>query len=125
MRRVMLMLAAMAVMVSLFAAAAYAADTYGTSAGETLFESERNDKILGRQGGDDIYANLFGPNGELDETSADRDVAEGNRGADYISVRDGDGLDTATGGEGRDVCWGDPNDELDCEVENGETNPIN
>jgi hypothetical protein len=125
MRRVMLMLAAMAVMVSLFAAAAYAADIYGTRAGDILLESQRKDKIFGREGGDEIYASLFGISGEMADTGPDRDKAFGNRGGDYIDLRDGDGRDTAIGGEGFDECWGDVganvggDDELDCEVENG------
>jgi RTX calcium-binding nonapeptide repeat (4 copies) len=125
MRRVTLMLAAMALIVSLFAAVAYAADIYGTDKGETLFESEEDDVIIGRQGGDDIVASLYGPKGELRNTPADRDVGEGNRGDDRIFATDGDGQDVATGGEGHDKCWGDPGDELDCEVENGQPNPLN
>lgn len=128
MRRVMLMLAAMVVMVSLFAAAAYAATIYGTSASDVLLESQLRDKIFGREAGDEIFASLFGPNGEIADTAADRDKAFGNRGNDYIDLRDGDGRDTAIGGEGRDECWGDtgPNpDELDCEVENGVETLIN
>jgi hypothetical protein len=115
MRRVMLMLAAMAVMVSLFAAAAYAANIDGTNQRETLVESDLDDNIHGRQGGDFIAAYLW--NGE-------RDVAFGNRGADEIVVDDGDGQDTAIGGRGYDECWGDPNDELDCEEENGAPTPV-
>jgi hypothetical protein len=132
MRKVTLMLAAMAVMVSLFATAAYAAAIYGTSDSDLLLESQLKDKIFGRQAGDDIYASLFGPTGELADgkfTDPDRDKAFGNRGSDYIDLRDGDGKDTAIGGEGRDVCWGDTRpdnpDELDCEVENGVETLIN
>jgi hypothetical protein len=125
MRRVMLMVAAMAVMVPLFAAVAYAATIYGTSNGDVLIESQLRDKIFGREAGDDIYASAFGPTGEIADTNPDRDKAFGNRGGDYIDLRDGDGRDTAIGGEGFDECWGDVganvggDDELDCEVENG------
>ena len=47
MRRVTLTLAAMAVMVSLFAVAAYAADIVGTDLDDFLKESQRNDQING------------------------------------------------------------------------------
>jgi hypothetical protein len=125
MRRVTLMLAAMALIVALFAAVAYAADIVGTDKGETLFESEEDDAIIARQGGDDIVASLYGPQGQLKSTPADKDVAEGNRGDDRIFATDGDSQDVATGGEGHDRCWGDPGDQLDCEVENGQPNPLN
>jgi hypothetical protein len=108
MRRVVLMLAAMAVMVSLFAAAAYAANIEGTSAGEILIESERNDMIKGRGGDDLIDAQFF-----FDE--GDRDVVYGNAGDDEIGVEDGDNRDTVYGGRGDDVCFGDPGDELNCD----------
>jgi Ca2+-binding RTX toxin-like protein len=115
MRRVMLMVAAMAIMVSLFAAAAYAADIWGTDANDTLLESKQDDKIFGRQGDDDIFATIY---------SGDKDVVEGNRHDDIIRVDDGDNQDTAIGGEGFDKCWGDGGDELDCEKVNGAPNPF-
>jgi opacity protein-like surface antigen len=108
MRRVVLMLAAMGLMVSLFAAAAYAANIEGTSAGEILIESERNDTIKGRGGGDLIDAQFFFDVG-------DRDVVYGNPGNDEIGVEDGDNRDTVYGGQGNDECFGDPGDELHCE----------
>jgi RTX calcium-binding nonapeptide repeat (4 copies) len=106
MRRVVLMLAAMGLMVSLCAAAAYAANIEGTSAGEILLESDLNDTIKGRGGGDIIDAQIF---------SRDRDVVYGNPGDDEIGVEDGDNRDTVYGGQGDDVCFGDPGDELHCE----------
>jgi Ca2+-binding RTX toxin-like protein len=106
MRRVMLMLAAMVLMVSLFAAVAYAATIVGTRGGDQLFESDRKDTISGRTGKDFIDARMF-----VDDT----DEANGNRGADIIRVDDGDGLDTVHGGMGIDACVGDFGDELDCE----------
>jgi Ca2+-binding RTX toxin-like protein len=109
MRRVTLMLAAMALLVGLFAAAAYAATITGTPQPETLLESNRGDTISAFRGNDLIRAGFYG-----NET----DVAWGNRGSDEIRVRDGDGLDTATGGPGNDVCFGDPGDVLRCETEN-------
>ena len=107
MRRVTLMLAAMAMMVSLFAAAAYAATIVGTDQPERLFESDLNDTIAGRAGGDTIDASEF---------AGDTDKVNGNRGADTINVADGDAFDTVQGGKGDDDCIGDAGDELDCET---------
>ena len=125
MRRVMLMLAAMAVMVSLFAAAAYAATIYGTNEPEKLLESDLNDKIFGRQGGDKIFANLYGPDGYFRATDPDRDKAYGNRGPDYINATDGDDEDYVDGGRGHDECFGDEDDVfVDCEEVNGASVPL-
>jgi|SRR5215212_1120735 len=107
MRRVTLMLAAMALMVSLFAAVAYAATITGTSKSEILLESDRNDAIYGRAGADIIDAKIY---------VGDRDLVKGNRGSDTIYVDDGDNRDTAIGGKGFDRCFGDPGDKLECEV---------
>jgi Ca2+-binding RTX toxin-like protein len=106
MRRVTLMLAAIAVMVSLFAAAAYAAQIEGTKFSDELYESDRRDWIAGRTGGDEIHAEDF---------DDDTDNVHGNRGNDTIYVNDGDDLDKAIGGRGFDTCYGDPFDDLDCE----------
>jgi hypothetical protein len=108
MRRGTLMLAAMAVMVSLLAAVAYAATIEGTRQSETLQESNLNDTIFGRGGRDFIDARTFGN---------DTDRANGNAGNDLINVTDGDGLDTANGGKGVDTCHGDTVAELNCENE--------
>jgi Ca2+-binding RTX toxin-like protein len=108
MRRVTLILAAMAVMVSLFAAAAYAAQIEGTVRGETLRESDQNDWITARAGDDFVYADFDGD---------DTDRVRGNRNNDTIYVDDGDDLDHAIGGRGNeDVCFGDPGDDLDCDI---------
>jgi Ca2+-binding RTX toxin-like protein len=123
-RRVMMVLAAMAVMVTLFAAAAYAATIEGTSQGDILLDSQLNDTIFGRGGGDEIRADAFGLEGFLtcgDPPApcdgADTDVAKGNAGSDFINVDDGDTRDTATGGDGNDFCVGDTLAELNCENE--------
>ena len=116
-------MATMAVMVGLFPAVGYAATIEGVSQGSTerpncsglepncerLQESSLDDTIFGRGGPDFIDANDF---------TDDTDVANGNGGNDDISVRDGDALDTANGGRGDDTCFGDPGDELNCEVVN-------
>jgi Ca2+-binding RTX toxin-like protein len=103
MRRVTLLLAAMAVLVTLFAAAAYAATIEGTGQSETLLESDLDDTIFGGGGFDDIFADRF---------RADRDVANGNAGNDEIDAFDQDDLDTLNGGYGYDLCRGDPGDEF-------------
>jgi Ca2+-binding RTX toxin-like protein len=119
MRRGTLMFAAMALMVALFAAVAYAATIQGTNDNDILLESQLNDTIFGRTRGDAIFADIFGP---ASGDPADRDVAKGNKGPDFIRVDDGDGRDTANGGLGNDTCFSDPNDTLiSCETENPET----
>jgi Ca2+-binding RTX toxin-like protein len=108
-------------MVSLFAAVAYAATIEGTSEGETLQESNKNDTIFGRQGNDTILAQRFTP---------DTDVAKGNLDNDIINVKDGDVSDTAAGGDGTDTCYTDvgataaTSDQVSsCEVLNPATPP--
>jgi Ca2+-binding RTX toxin-like protein len=115
MRRVMLMLAAVAMMVSLFAAVAYAAEIQGSDNDETLNESQRNDQIAGHKGEDIIVANFY----TLAQTPGglgDTDKAKGNRGDDTINTQDGDGRDTINGGRGIDTCVADAGDEVkNCE----------
>jgi Ca2+-binding RTX toxin-like protein len=110
MRKVTLMLAAVAMMVSLFAVVAYAAEITGTGNSDDLYESNRNDTIFGHRGDDEIFARRF---------EGDKDVVNGNRNDDYINVADGDGLDTADGGLGQfDTCIADSGDDvIDCEAE--------
>jgi hypothetical protein len=117
-----MMLAAMAVMVLLFAGVALAAAIEGTSAFDILVDSNGNDTMFGRGAGDILDAGAFGPDGFLLNTDPERDVANGNAGNDLISVDDGDGRDTANGGNGNnDICFSDPNDDLiSCEQENPE-----
>jgi hypothetical protein len=102
----MLMLAAMAVMVSLFAVVAYAAEIQGTDNDETLVESERNDTIAGHRGEDTIDAGFYG----IDATPGDDgdvDLVKGNRGEDTLDAVDGDGDDKINGGRGFDECTAD------------------
>ena len=106
MRRVTLILAAVAMMVSLFAVVAYAAEIQGTDNDETLIESERNDTIAGHRGEDTIHAGFY----DLDATPGDQgdvDLVKGNRGDDTIDAVDGDGLDKINGGRGFDECTAD------------------
>ena len=83
MRRVTMMLAAIAVMVPLFAGVAYAATIEGNVDSEILIEGNLDDTIFGRGGGDDIHADAFGPQ---QESSADTDRVNGNAGNDEINV---------------------------------------
>jgi hypothetical protein len=116
MRRVALMVAAMALMVALFAAVAYAATIEGTNNNETIIETERNDQISGRGGNDDINAGFYDI-GQTPGGLGDTDKVKGNRGDDFIDLVDGDNRDTANGGRGIDECVGDPGDELkSCEL---------
>ena len=77
-----------------------------TDKNDTITETNRDDKIAGRAGGDNIDASEF-----MDDT----DKVNGNLGADEIDVADGDNLDTVMGGKGDDICVGDAGDELDCD----------
>ena len=108
MRRGMMLLAAIAVMVALFAAAAYAATIDGTQAPDKLFESNRNDVMNGGAGADRLIAKRFFP---------DVDQLRGNSGRDFLNAEDGDEGDILNAGEGgQDVCMGDERDQyIDCE----------
>jgi Ca2+-binding RTX toxin-like protein len=117
MRRVTLMLAAVATMVSLFAVVAYAAEIQGTDKADFLTESQRNDKIYGHSGPDSINAALEQPAETLQANDGDRDWVKGNKGSDNINVADGDDDDWVSGGKGNDTCTGDLGDNLDCELE--------
>jgi hypothetical protein len=137
MRRVTLVLAAVAMMVSLFAVVAYAAEIQGTEKRDLLTESQRGDTIKGLERGDDICAGpppsqslLFCSPGYSEANTStgrgDRDRAHGNKGNDNINVMDGDGKDIAWGGKGIDRCWydtanvGDGGDKtFGCEFING------
>ena len=116
MRRVTLIVAAMAMMVSLFAVVAYGATIRGTNESETLIETEMDDQIAGHRGDDDILAGFY----DISQTPGglgDTDMVKGNRGDDFIDVVDGDLRDSANGGRGIDECVGDPGEELkNCEL---------
>ena len=55
----------------------------------------KHDRIVARGGRDLVLANKY---------TADTDVVSGGGGDDKINVADGDNLDTANGGKGRDIC---------------------
>jgi hypothetical protein len=116
MRRVTLMLAAVAMMVALFAVVAYAADLQGTVNSETIIETQRNDRIAGQRGEDDLLAGFYARE-QTPRGLGDTDMVKGNRGDDFIDVVDGDTRDTANGGRGIDECVGDPGEDLkNCEL---------
>jgi Ca2+-binding RTX toxin-like protein len=125
MRRVMLVLAAMAMMVALFAVVAYAADIQGTENNDFLNESQRGDTIKGLAGNDEVDAGFYNRS-QTPLGLGDRDRVHGNSGDDFIDLVDTDGKDIAWGGEGKDDCFGDTTDVGDggdkffgCEFING------
>ena len=95
MRKTGMMVAMVAVMVALFATAAYAATIEGNNRNNTLFETAGDDIIRGFGGDDVIDANNF---------SGDRDVLRGGFGNDTLLANDGDTLDSVFGGPGFDTC---------------------
>jgi hypothetical protein len=108
MRRGTMLLAAIAVMVALFAAAAYAATIDGTQAADKLYESNRNDIMNGGANADRLIAKRF---------FDDVDQLRGNSGRDFLNADDGDEDDILNGGDGgQDKCIGDELDEfIECE----------
>jgi hypothetical protein len=116
MRKVTLMLAAVAMMVSLFAVVAYAAEITGTSQDDNLNESQGNDEISGHAGSDDLDADVYNIN-QTPAGNGDTDVVKGNRDDDFIDASDGDGRDTVNGGRGVDECLADSGDDVtNCEL---------
>jgi len=115
MRKVTLMLAAVAMMVSLFAVVAYAAQIDGTLLDDIIKETPRNDQISGRAGDDNIDASFSNKNA-TPAGAGDVDHVKGNKGEDTINVDDGDNLDTADGGKNTDTCDADGGDNvINCE----------
>ena len=118
MRRLMIMVALVALLVGVFAAAAYARTftctddpCYGTSSPDVINERPAAgvpDDIFGRAGGDTIDAGI---------SFDDEDILHGQKGRDTLYSDDGDDLDTVYGGAGADICYVDPGDSpIGCEV---------
>lgn len=109
MRKLMLVIALGVVLVPLFAAVAMSAEGQliqcrntlpctGTRGDDKILErigDGKNDRILPVGGDDLVLANKY---------TNDEDVVTGGGGRDRINVADGDKLDTANGGKGRDLC---------------------
>jgi hypothetical protein len=107
-RKAPMLLAAIAVMVALFATAAYAATIMGTDQSDKLFESQRADTISGLRAADTLRAKQF---------AFDTDKLYGGKGKDLLNARDGDDRDTLDGDEGTDKCVGDQGDTyISCEL---------
>jgi len=116
-RKLLLVVALVAVMVPLVGAAALAADQliqcrsipcYGSGNDDKILErigNGKDDKIYARGGHDLILANKYGN---------DKDIIRAGRGSfDKINVRDGDPLDRIRAGAGaHDWCITDANSEL-------------
>ena len=115
MRKLMMVLG-LAMVVPLAAAAALAAEgqliqcrsvsCYGGNGDDKIFErigNRKDDVIVPRGGGDRVLANKY---------TNDTDVVRRGGGSDRINVADGDTLDTANGGKGRDLCIVDSRKEV-------------
>jgi hypothetical protein len=110
MRKTGMMVAMVALLVAMFATAAYAATIEGNNRDNTLFETPQNDRIYGNAGNDELNAW---------EYSGDTDRLYGGRGRDVLYADDGDGQDLLDGGRGYDECYGDVGDTfVRCEVIN-------
>ena len=120
MRKPMMALALAVVLVPPFAAAALAqgpliqgqliqctpVPCYGGQGHDRILErigDGNNDRIVPRGGADRVLANKY---------TNDTDVVSGGGGFDRINVADGDTLDTANGGKGRDLCIVDSRKEV-------------
>ena len=103
MRKTGMLVAMVAVMVALFATAAYAANIEGNDNANALFETAGDDVIRGFGGGDVIDANNF---------SGDEDILRGGPGNDRLLANDGDSMDLVFGGPGFDICVVDDRSEI-------------
>jgi hypothetical protein len=108
MRKLMLVVALAVVLVPLFAAVALAAEGQLIQCRNVLpcTGSKGDDKILERigDGKQDEIVPLGGDLVLAKKYTNDQDVVKGGGGFDKINVADGDKLDTANGGKGRDLC---------------------
>ena len=118
MRKVTMMVALVALMMALFATAAYAVNKQCTN---LRCEGTNNRDTLIERGGDGVSDNIYGlqRNDLLDATrfKDDTDNLYGNPGNDTLDATDGDDLDTLNGGKGTDTCYGDVGDTfVSCET---------
>jgi hypothetical protein len=117
MRKLVLVLGLALVLVPLLAAVALAAEGQliqcrnmlpctGSKGDDKILErigDGKHDRIVARGGRDLVLANKY---------TADTDVVGGGGGDDKINVADGDKLDEANGGKGRDRCIVDARREV-------------
>lgn len=115
MRKLLVVLGLTLVLVPMFAVVALAEGQliqcktipcYGSGSGDKILErvgNGKDDKIIPRSGNDLVLANKY---------TNDTDVVKGGKGFDRINVADGDNLDTANGGKGRDYCIVDSKREV-------------
>src|SRR5215210_781100 len=99
MRKIAMLVGAVALLTMLFAGVALARNftctddpCYGTTSADTIFERAgdgASDTIYARQGADNVDATTF---------TNDVDRLFGQRGNDRLDARDGDTLDTVNGG---------------------------
>ena len=114
MRKLMVIVALVAVLVPLAAAAALA-DGALVQCNNVLpcIASGDKDMVLERQG-DGLWDDIVLKGGDLvlaNKYTRDRDDVSGGTGRDKINVADGDKRDTANGGKGRDLCIVDARSE--------------
>jgi hypothetical protein len=117
MRRTTILMALVALMVALFATAAYAAATaiYGTDGDDYVINESSggwvDDRIYALDGDDYINA-VVG----WSTTRSDADKLFGGKGDDILGADDGDGADLLNGGPGYDECYGTQGDHFaNCE----------
>ena len=116
MRKLMMVLGLVVVLVPLVAVGALAATgqliqcktvpCYGNKGYDKLLERKgdgKQDVIIPRRGDDLILANKY---------TNDQDIVKRGGGDDKINVADGDKLDLANGGKGRDICIVDARSEV-------------
>ena len=103
MRKTGMLVAVVALMVAMFATAAYAANITGNDNSNALFETSGDDLIRGEGGGAVIDANNF---------SGDQDILRGGSGNDRLLANDGDSQDLVSGGPGFDICVVDARSEI-------------
>jgi Ca2+-binding RTX toxin-like protein len=104
MRKGPMMVALVALLVALFATAAYAATIEGNDRNNNLFETAGDDRMLGKGGADVLDANNY---------TDDIDRLRGGSGNDRLLANDGDTLDSLRGGPGFDTCVVDARSEVD------------
>jgi len=109
-KRIVMLLSVVALMVGVFATAAYAATIFcttdlctGTLNKDTIYDDPGSTEIRAKAGGDVLRGDNFWEDGE--------DLLFGQRGNDLVDAADFDTDDVVNGGGGTDVCHIDRNTE--------------